>query len=86
MSIKIVQPDKKVIGGPAVSNGVKFFNDDGSEIKDVIKCEVTFEVDCIATAKIWMYTGCQTILAEPILSLDSLEKSADHYGMKLVKK
>ena len=84
MTIKIVQAE--TTGGVCVANGTKIFNEDGTEIKDVFKCVVVMEPNGIVIAELSLSINFSTIEAEPILSLGSLEKAAEYYGLRLVKK
>ena len=74
---------KKVPG--THNGGVKFFNEDGSEINSVAACDVRMRPDEICTATLELYVEDIDIEAEPLLSIGTVKRMTEYYGMELVE-
>lgn len=69
-----------------VSNGVRVFTDDGSEIKDIVAIDVRFRPNEIVTATIEVSLHSDTNLEDllPLFDCKSLEELAESRGFRLV--
>ena len=70
---------------PGTHNGVRFTNQDGNEIHGVASCDVRLRSDEIFTATLELYVEDIDIEAEPLLSIDTVKRMAEYYGMELVE-
>ncbi|MES2625904.1 MAG: hypothetical protein V4628_11550 [Pseudomonadota bacterium] len=82
MTIK--SPESKD-GGPVLTRGTKVTLQDGSEITGITGMTVTYALDDIVRASIDLIVTPETIKANAILSLKSVEFAAKYYGYKLVE-
>lgn len=82
MTIRIVNldPNAKI----ATGNTVRVYTEDNAEIKNVTEIDVRYRVDEVVIAKISVCVNQEEILANPILSLNSLKEAAFYYGLELV--
>lgn len=63
--------------------GTTFKLADGTEIKDVTRCVVTYDIDNYVTAELSICVNPESIKANALLSRRSLEEAAMHYGLTL---
>jgi len=76
----------KIQCGAGLGFGASVTTSDGRPIAGVRELQVRIATDDIVTATVDVVVGAVDVFAHPLLSLESLEAAADHYGLKLVAK
>jgi hypothetical protein len=83
MKVTIKSPEP-VNGGYVLTKGTKVFLEDGSEITGITGMTINYRLDDIVRATIDLIVTPESIQANAMLSLQSVEFAAKQYGYKLV--
>lgn len=85
--IKIVPPKPETDNGLATGDGTKIFDDKGNDLSNAVsRCVVVLAPGEIVHAIVEMAVTPETILAQPLLGLDTVRAAAAEHGYDLVRK
>ena len=74
----------RIVSNGSTSAGIQITTDDGVPITGVLRCVVSINPDQIVRATFTVAVGQIDVFAHPLLCIDTIEKSAESYGFRLV--
>lgn len=80
-----IKPPGPIDGRAQIADATKFINEDGSEIKGVVRAVVDFSVNNLVTAEITVHPLVEDVWAQEFMSEESFLIAAERYGYRVEK-